>query len=71
MVKKIKVGGFWSTIFSQLARAAGVMIIAFTIGTAASAGACLYYGVPIALSLLGGLVVLGIALALMWQSSLF
>ena len=31
------------------------------IGTAIGAGVCLYYGLPLLLSLLGGLVVLGVA----------
>jgi hypothetical protein len=42
--------------------------IAFGVGTAGTAVVCLYYNVPIAVSLLGGIVVLGIALALMSHS---
>ena len=40
----------------------------FAIGTGASAIACWYYGAPLVFSLLGGLFVLGVALALMSDS---
>lgn len=40
-------------------------LIAFLVGTAGSAVVCWYYGLPIALSVLGGFLVLGFALALM------
>ena len=40
------------------------MLIAFSIGTAAAAMVCWYYGIPLWFSILGGIVVLGIALAI-------
>jgi hypothetical protein len=40
------------------------LLIAFSIGTGAAAVVCWYYGVPLFLSLLGGILVLGFALAL-------
>ena len=36
---------------------------AFGIGTGAAAAVCLYYGLPLVLSLFGGLIVLGVATA--------
>lgn len=44
------------------------MFVAFAIGTGATAIACWYYELPIVLSLLGGILVLGLALALMSDS---
>ena len=45
-----------------------MLVAAFCIGTGASALVCFYYGVPTAFSLIGGFIVLGIALALMAES---
>ncbi|WP_029407840.1 hypothetical protein [Thiomicrorhabdus sp. Milos-T2] len=36
----------------------------FSVGTAGGAIVCWYYGIPIGVSILGGILVLGIALAL-------
>ena len=44
------------------------MLIAFSIGTGATAIACWYYDIPLVFSILGGILVLGIALALMSDS---
>ena len=44
------------------------VVIFFAVGTGGGAIACLYYGVPLVFSLLGGILVLGIALALMSDS---
>ncbi len=44
------------------------LLAAFGIGTAAGAIACLYYNIPLIFSLLGGILVLGFALALMSDS---
>lgn len=41
------------------------LVIVFAIGTAAGAAACLYYGFPVGLSLLGGFVALGVALLIL------
>jgi len=40
-------------------------LIAFGIGTGAGGIVCWYYGIPMIFSLLGGILVLGFALALM------
>lgn len=44
----------------------GVMF--FAVGTGGAAIVCWYYGIPLGLSVLGGVLVLGIALALMSDS---
>ncbi len=43
-------------------------IVAFAVGTGAGAVVCWYYAVPLGFSILGGILVLGIALALMSDS---
>jgi hypothetical protein len=48
-----------------------MLLAAFVIGTGASSIVCLYYGIPIAFSLIGGFIVLGIAVALMSESPFF
>ena len=63
--------GFFAEIFNALAKSLVVFISAFAVGTGVSAAVCLYYGVPIVFSLLGGLIVLGIALALTSGSLFF
>lgn len=57
-----------SAIGKSLLRAAAILLIAFAIGTGAAALACLYYGLPLWLSLIGGFVVLGISVALVLDS---
>lgn len=41
---------------------------AFAVGTGAGAVVCWYYGAPLGFSILGGILVLGVALALMSDS---
>ncbi len=63
--------GFRSFILSflaGLARDALKMVVAFGVGTAGGALVCWYYGLPIGLSLLGGILTLGLALALTTDS---
>ena len=43
-------------------------LIAFSVGTGAAAIVCLYYSIPLGFSILGGILVLGLALALMSDS---
>lgn len=43
-------------------------LVAFSIGTGAAAVVCWYYSIPLGFSILGGIVVVGIALALMSDS---
>ncbi|MCC0001454.1 MAG: hypothetical protein H6871_05245 [Methylobacteriaceae bacterium] len=58
-----------STFFADLAqglvRDLFRLVAAAGIGTAIGAGVCLYYGLPLVLSLLGGLIVLGLAALLL------
>ena len=44
------------------------LVIAFGIGTGAGAVVCWYYEIPLLFSVVGGILVLGIALALMAES---
>ncbi|MCB1378898.1 MAG: hypothetical protein KDK89_11100 [Alphaproteobacteria bacterium] len=57
-----------ATIAGNLMRDVFKMIAAFAIGTGASAIACWYYDLPLVLSLLGGLIVLGVALVFVTSS---
>ncbi len=43
-------------------------VIAFSVGTGAAAVVCWYYSVPLGFSILGGILVLGLALAIMSDS---
>lgn len=52
------------SILGDIARQFFWLASAFAVGTAGSAIACWIYGFPLGLSLLGGLVVLGIAVAI-------
>ncbi len=65
---KMTVRGFLAELLTGLVRDAIKFIVAFAIGTGASAIACWYYGIPLAFSLIGGFIVLGLALALSTDS---
>lgn len=58
------VGGFLAQFFASLAHGFFQLLLAFAIGTGGAALVCWYYGLPLALSLLGGILVLGLAVAL-------
>lgn len=58
-LKDIIKGGF-NVIFK--------FVIAFAIGTAGGGIVCWYYGIPLVFSVVGGILVLGLALALMSDS---
>jgi hypothetical protein len=60
--------GFLSSLLLGLVRDAVKLVIAFGVGTGAAAIACWYYGIPLGFSLLGGILVLGLALALSTDS---
>jgi len=60
--------GFLATILMDLVRDAFKFIIAFAVGTGASAIACWYYDIPLVFSLIGGFIVLGLALAILSDS---
>jgi hypothetical protein len=59
---------FLASFLASLARDAFQLIVAFAVGTGAGAIACWYYGVPLVFSLLGGILVLALALALTTHS---
>jgi len=46
-------------------------VVGFGIGTGVGGIICWYYGIPLIFALLGGILVLGFALALVMDSSLF
>lgn len=50
--------------FASLVRDLVQLIVAFVVGTAGGALVCWYYGIPLAFSIIGGILVLGVALAL-------
>jgi hypothetical protein len=60
--------GFLASLLVGLVRDAVKLIIAFAIGTGAGAIVCWYYGFPLVFSILGGIIVLGLALALSTDS---
>lgn len=60
--------GFFASLLISLVRDAAKLIIAFAVGTGAGAIACWYYGIPLVFSLVGGILVLGLALALSTDS---
>lgn len=62
------VRGFFTSLLMSLVRDAVKFIIAFAVGTGAGAIACWYYGIPLVFSLIGGILVLGLALALSTDS---
>lgn len=66
--EKQKERSFLATFLAELARDTFKLVMAFAIGTGASAIACWYYGIPLVFSLLGGILVLGLALALTTDS---
>lgn len=60
--------GFFATLLQSLVRDVVKFITAFALGTGAGAIVCWYYGIPLAFSLIGGILVLGFALAVMSDS---
>lgn len=62
------VRGFFSSLFLGIARDLVKFIIAFVVGTSAGAIVCWYYGLPLGFSILGGILVLAVALALTTDS---
>ena len=62
--------GFFRTILQGIIQDAIKFVIAFAIGTGAGAIVCWYYDLPLLLAFVGGVLVLGVALALL-SNSLF
>ena len=55
--------GFFASLLMGLVRDAIKLIVAFAVGTGAGAIVCWYYGLPLILSLFGGILVLGLVVA--------
>lgn len=53
-----------TSFFAGLARELVKLVAAFAVGTGGAAIVCWYYGVPLGFSILGGILVLGLAVAL-------
>ena len=62
------VWGFLSSLLRAIVRDAVKFMVAFAVGTGAGAIACWYYGIPVVFALVGGILVLGVALALATDS---
>ena len=56
--------GFLTSLVAGLAQGALQLVLSFAVGTGAAAIVCWYYGIPLAFSIIGGILVLAIALAL-------
>ncbi len=56
--------GFLKELGASIAGALVKFILAFAVGTGGGAIVCWYYGLPLVLSVIGGILVLGLALAL-------
>lgn len=56
--------GFFASLLMSLVRDLVKFVMAFLVGTGAGAIVCWYYGIPLVFSLAGGILVLGLALAL-------
>lgn len=63
--------GLLAELFRSLAQSVFRFFIAFILGTGAGAVVCWYYNIPLVFSVLGGILVLGIVLALLSDSSFF
>ena len=60
--------GFMKELGTSLLGALVKFILAFAVGTGAGAIVCWYYGIPLGFSIIGGILVLGLALALSTDS---
>lgn len=56
--------GFLVSFLTAVARDFLQLLMAFALGTGGAAVVCWYYGVPLLFSILGGILVLGLAVAL-------
>jgi len=61
--KKTNTRNVLASFLSALARDFFQLLVAFALGTGGAAIVCWYYEFPLALSILGGILVLGLALA--------
>lgn len=63
--------GFIASVLAGLVRDIFKLIAAFGIGTGGGAIVCWYYGLPLGLSIIGGILVLALAIALISDSGFF
>ncbi len=63
--------GFLIELFASLAQSAFQFFIAFLLGTGAGAIVCWYYDIPLVFSVVGGILVLAVALVMLSDNSLF
>ncbi|NNF15124.1 MAG: hypothetical protein HKN70_00185 [Gammaproteobacteria bacterium] len=61
-------GGFFRDLLSGILRDLLVVVIVFILATGISALVCLYYGLPLQLSLIGGFLVIGVFLFLHYHA---
>jgi hypothetical protein len=61
-------GNFFKDLIRSVVRDIFKFFIAFAMGTGAGGIVCWYYNFPLGFSILGGIVVLGLALALVFDS---
>ena len=55
--------GFWSSLLSSILRDLMKLVMIFALGTLGGAAICLYYGLPLAYSFVGGIAIFAIAVA--------
>lgn len=63
--------GFWTGLLMSFVHVFVKFIIAFILGTGAGGIVCWYYNIPLVFAFLGGILVLGLALAISSESSIF
>ena len=56
--------GFLKSLLMSILRDLVKLVLAFIVGTGAGAIVCWYYGIPLAFSVIGGILVLGVALVI-------
>ncbi len=60
--------GFLKSLLMSILRDLVKLVLAFVVGTGAGAIVCWYYGIPLGFSILGGILVLALALAISTDS---
>lgn len=63
--------GFFAQLLGDMLHGVFMLVAAFSISTGASAIVCWYYGVPLVFALLGGILVLGVAVFMKTEGSFF
>ncbi len=60
--------GFLKSLLMSILRDLVKLVLSFIVGTGAGAIVCWYYGIPLGFSILGGILVLALALAISTDS---